>query len=431
MNFREAIHNFVTLPKNFNQFLIVAFSSEVVYIINSLKTVLYSPFIETLHITNTQLGLAFSGMGLVAMLAYIPASWITDHFSADNIIIVSLTFVGLSGWYLSFAPHFYIVMIILISWGAFQDGPFWASVLKNVRCLAPEDKQGSAFGFLEFIRGGSEFIFNSFAIFLYTLLGSTLFGMSVVIKVNASLMLLMAFIVWIAKPRASRGESSTDEAQQGKRDIFAGLKYNLCRSECYLVGVCACGIYTGFVGTLWFFPFLQKVFAIPETYAAFFLLFNSAIIRVISSPFGGLLADYKFGSSANFLRFSTLVMALLLIVVVVIPKYPAIAPIAMLLLILVSIFTFMSRSVYFAPIGEMGIPQQYSGAAIAIAAMIGYSPSFWFNPIIGYLLDHYPTVIAYNIIYLVIMSFSLISSGCALVMHGRIRRRKSMSLSIV
>ena len=122
MNFREAIHNFVTLPKNFNQFLIIAFSSEVVYIINSLKTVLYSPFIETLHITNTQLGLAFSGMGLVAMLAYIPASWITDHFSADNIIIVSLTFVGLSGWYLSFAPHFYILMIILISWGLFRMG---------------------------------------------------------------------------------------------------------------------------------------------------------------------------------------------------------------------------------------------------------------------------------------------------------------------
>ena len=64
----------------------------------------------------------------------------------------------------------------------------------------------------------------------------------------------------------------------------------------------------------------------------------------------------------------------------------------MALLLVISVFSGMVRSVYYAPIGEMGVPAEISAAAMAVAACIGYSPSFWAYPLYGSMIDYFGSV---------------------------------------
>ena len=63
----------------------------------------------------------------------------------------------------------------------------------------------------------------------------------------------------------------------------------------------------------------------------------------------------------------------------------------------------MLRGVYFAPIGEMGIPRDISGAAMSIASIIGYSPAFWAYWLIGWFIDSYPGKQGYSYVFILMV----------------------------
>lgn len=79
----------------------------------------------------------------------------------------------------------------------------------------------------------------------------------------------------------------------------------------------------------------------------------------------------------------------------------------MALLMLVTVFCYLIRGVYYAPIGEMGVPKEISAAAMAVAGCIGYSPSFWAYPLFGFLIDHFPAEKAYSLIFIIMIIFSV------------------------
>lgn len=409
-------------PETLRRFLLITLASQLIYSINSIKTVLYGPFQQMLHISNTEIGIAFSGMGLVASLAYIPATWVSDRFSSSKIIAVSLGLVGVSGICLSTGPSWSVVLTILVCWGFLQDGPFWTSILKSVRCVAAENKQGTAFSLLELCRGIIEFLTNGLAIIIYTVLANSMLGITLAMRINAGLMIIVAILCWFKLPDDNYLTNTT--AAGRNKEAAQGIKKALFSSECWLTGITACGIYASFVCTLWFFPFLQNVYAIPVTLVAVFQLFNSSLVRMIASPIGGYLADNKFGSSSNFLRLTTCAIALFSAATLFLPKTTSFLYIAMILLILTTISIYMSRSVYYAPIGEMGTAKSYSGAAMAIAAMIGYSPTFWLNPINGYLLDKYPAETAYSIIFGIMVAASFVAFISATFMSRKVKANR-------
>ncbi len=90
--------------KTLIHFIVIAVSSQFIYSINALRTIFYDPFRESMGITNTQMGLLFSLLGLVGLFAYIPGTWVTDRFSSRKITTAGLLVVGVSGFYFATAP---------------------------------------------------------------------------------------------------------------------------------------------------------------------------------------------------------------------------------------------------------------------------------------------------------------------------------------
>ncbi len=76
--------------KTLIHFIVISMSSQFIYSINALRTILYDPFRETMGISNTQMGFLFSVLGLVGLFAYIPGTWVTDRPFAREVLNLSL-----------------------------------------------------------------------------------------------------------------------------------------------------------------------------------------------------------------------------------------------------------------------------------------------------------------------------------------------------
>ena len=409
------------------RFIVIALGSQFIYSLNALRAVLYDPFRDTLGITNTQIGFLYSTVALVGMFAYIPATWFTDRFSGRKIMTVSLLFVGLSAIVMANSPAYPVLVFIFIMWGFLQEGPFWASVLKSVRCTATEDKQGTAFGALEFLRGSVEFFTNGLAIVIFTWVGHSIFGMQVAMYINGGFIIATGLLCWFVLPEDHflKGETNKEK----NVEVMHGIKKAIFLPEAWLTGITACGIYTVYVGVQWFVPFLTNVYMMPIAAAAIFGLFNTSLTRMVASPTGGVIADNKFGSSVNFMRYALAAVVVLLGAVFLVPKSADLMYLVMGIMIFVTIAVYMLRGVYFAPIGEMHTPKSMSGAALSIAALIAYSPAFWLNTINGYLLDTYSPEQAYGRIFMIMIAGASIGFISANIMYRRVKRFKQQQCS--
>ena len=62
----------------------------------------------------------------------------------------------------------------------------------------------------------------------------------------------------------------------------------------------------------------------------------------------------------------------------------------MLTMMGLAVLFFFMRALYFAPFGEMGLPQRFSGSVLSVAAFLVYLPASFAYLLWGWLLDTYP-----------------------------------------
>jgi hypothetical protein len=60
---------------------------------------------------------------------------------------------------------------------------------------------------------------------------------------------------------------------------------------------------------------------------------------------------------------------------------------------------FTQRAVFFAPIGEAGIDEEHTGAAMALGSFIGYAPAMFCFSLYGHILDAFPGLTGYKIVF--------------------------------
>lgn len=408
--------------KTLLNFIIIAIGSQLIYSLNALRSVLYNPFREALGVTNTQFGFLLSLIGIVSTIAYIPGGWLQNRFTNRKLLSVNMLITGLCGYYFVFAPQYKGLLLIFALFGLTQEAFYWAAVLKSVRCVAPENKQGTAFGALELVRGTTEFATNALGIFIFTAFGQAVFGMKVAMAVHSTLIVIMAIVTWIFLPEIDYLKANT--STEKNKLAFKGLIKCLAMPEVWFVGIVASGIYATYQGLQYFLPFLQGVYGLPVAYAAIFGLFNTSGTRMVSSPLGGVIGDKKFGGATKLMRVLLVVVMALVGILIFIPKNSKFMIPSMVILILISISCYMLRGVYYAPIGELRIPKEISGSAMSVAAFIGYSPMFWAPATYGHMMDKYEPAIAFNKIFMIMLTFSAIGFVFCMMLSKMIDKKK-------
>ena len=132
--------------------LIVA--GEAVFFLPFVLPRVFRPtLLDVLHLTNLELGIAFSVYGVVALLAYFPGGPLADRFSARKLMAFALFATSIGGLAMASMPSLSALKMLYGFWGVTTILLFWAPLIRETRAWGGAKLPGRAFGILDGGRG--------------------------------------------------------------------------------------------------------------------------------------------------------------------------------------------------------------------------------------------------------------------------------------
>lgn len=384
--------------KQVYSFLSVVMSGQIIYsAFEAFKGTFYNLLMEVLGVTNTQMGVLFSLIG-ISMFFYIPGGWVNNRFSVRKILLVSLGIRFITTMViLFFSPGISVLYIITAIWGL-TDAVFWPAVVNGVTLTSGDKNKGMAFGLLESIRRAAEMTMNMAIVGVMALLGGTIIVFKSAMIVYAFLILPMMYAVYRYVPN---NELKVKEDENKNIVALKGVLVILKMPTVWLAALTALTVYWCYINLIFTVPYLQAVFKISTAQAAVFGVINTGLMGIISGIISGTLSDYVFKSSSKMMLVSLILTAITLITVILLPKSQNMLWVNIILLLLFSFSLFLAKGIILAPLAELELPKEFSGAAMSIGSFAAYASVFWGYALNGKIIDSYKAdpVRAYQIIF--------------------------------
>lgn len=411
-------------------FLTVVMSGQIIYAsFEAFKGSLMLPLQEMLSITATQYGILMGYIG-IAMFLYVPAGWIHNRFKVRSIIFWSL------GWRLVtymvlflMTPSFMVMSIIAISWGIL-DAIVWPAVVNGVSILSKDqDKEGKglAMGLLESIRRFAEFLMNGLVIVVLMIWTEHTITIIRIFAIAYALLLIPMMIAVMKYVPDTK--IATEEGKSNSVAALNGLLRVLARPRVWLAGVAALTVYWTYINLMYTSaPYLTQVFNISTGLAGAFGIFNTGLVGIFAGVISGVLADYVFKSSTKMMAISLGAVVVACAVVLVLPVTPAMLWPILIMLIVVSIATFLGKSVILAPVAELNLPDEINGSAMSVGSFLAYASIFWAYTLNGSLVDNAVNPAdGYRTIFIITAAVALVgcaAAGILAVVNSRMARKE-------
>ncbi len=371
----------------FYNFLLLVLCSQFAFSVLAMKGALLPQMLELWQISKTQFGMLMSIYGVVHNIFYLCLAWAQDRFSPRILIPVNMILGGFTTFFLGKTTDFATLCFLFVMLSLWCEGAFWPAVLSAVRKSTSDDNQGKIFGLLEGGRGGIELLQNVLTVSLYTALGYSLFGLELAFMVNAIIMIVLGIVAWFVLPKETLLKSGPD-TKMANREVAAGMSTMLRLPEVWLAGLAGFTVYMAYTSLPFFLTYLKDVHALPVLAISIFGIASTSGGRIGMALPAGFIADNFLGGAAGGMRLGLLLVALFSLVMTVIPTSGDYTWVAMITMTMLALLFFFMRALYFAPFGEMGLPQRFSGSVISIAAFIIYLPSSFAYLLWGWLLDN-------------------------------------------
>jgi predicted MFS family arabinose efflux permease len=371
--------------------VILSISGGLIFMAPFLREVYYIPMQEAMDLSNTQMGMLMGVFGAVGLLTYFPGGWLADRVSSRKLITLGMIATGVSGLYFATFPGYLVNLMLHAFWGVSITLVFWGAMIKATRGWAPADEQGRAFGILETGRGLTEVLSHSALLALFAWLGSTYAALSTVIVCFSVVNIGLGVAAWFLIEDSSSADSSSTK-KVGGQDVLAVLKMPVV----WLISVVILCAYSAYWGSFFFTPYASDVFLMSVTMAGV-LSVGRMWLKPIAALAAGFLGD-KFGISKT-VAASMAITAVSFALFALTPATPAVLPLVILNVAISASFIFARRGIYFALLEEGGIPLKLTGTAAGVASAIGFIPDIYMPVVGGFLLDGYPGVMGYRLLF--------------------------------
>lgn len=412
-------------PIRWFTFIVLVIGAGTVFKLSSLKDAFYVPMQEFMSLSNTQIGVALSVYGMVQTIGNFASIYIADRFSKKILIPFSLICVGLVGIYISTFPSYYG---ILVAWGLlalFGEVVYWPVLLKSIRLLGDSTQQGRLFGFLEAGRGVVDTIVAFSALGIFMLLGEGEAGLKSSIWFYSACVIVAGILAYFLleddKIRTTDKQGHTISKNQA---AWQGVIQAIKTPEIWVVSMTIFTIYSVYCGLTYFIPFLKDIYGMPVALVGAYGIINQYTLKLVGGPIGGYLADKKFHSSARYLRFALILAAISITIFIFMPHSSLNIYFGMVLTLGFAALVFTMRATFFAPVDEIEMPREISGAAMSIACIFGYSPQLFCFALYGYMIDTYKGILGYKIVFGIMGCFALLGVGVTTYLIKMIQRKK-------
>ena len=383
-------------------------------------------FLEVFDLTATELGVAQSAYGVIAMVAYFFGGPLADRFEPRKLLAGSLWATALGGLYLATFPDVTGVMLVWGFFGLTNILLFWAALIKVTRSWGGNDQQGLAYGLLDGGRGLLAAVLASLGVLAFANafpLGydsATLTEKGVILRQviygYTAATAAVGVMVWYTL-RGIPIETETEHTNgwaTALSQFRAVIKLKVVWLQATVL-VCAYSSYKAFDQ---YALFAVRGHGIDEIDAAQ-IVTAGAWTRPIAALALGLLGD-RFGISR---------MALVCFVLLIISHSlfaftgQALGSLSMILLntLVTGVAIFGLRGLYFGLLEEGQIPLAVTGTAVGLVSVIGYTPDVYVAAVAGYLIDQNPGLLGFQHLFVLLLAFSIVGALAAVAFTRQAR----------
>lgn len=412
-------------------FFTMVLGAGTVYKLYFLDGTFYVQMREFMGYSNAQIGLTLSVAGLVSTFGFGLSIYIVDRVSKKKLIPFALIGTGIVGFVLSTFPSYPVYLMTTCVLAVLADMLFWPTMLKTVRLLGRDDEQGRMFGLLESLRGVADTVIAFIALAIFAKLGSGEEGLRWGIIFYCIIPIVVGIISFFLLEDDEIKNIDTKKADDKeiraarKKQAREGRKYVLRDKNMWLVAVTIFFAYTLNCCDFYFTPFLSDVYLMPAVLVSAYSIVVRYGFKMLGGPIGGYLADKVFKSSTKFMRFVFVLIAVLVAIFLVLPHHKMNVYVGTIYTLFIVLGVYFIRAVYFAPVSEIQIPREYSGAAMSVASFVGYLPGAFLNVVNGWLIDKFPGVTGYKIVFTSMMTYCVIGVCLTSLVLRVIKKQKA------
>lgn len=411
--------------KKWTIFSLLVLCGGTIYKLPSLKDAFYVPMQEYFHLTNGEIGNAMSINSIVTTIGFFLSIYISDRLPRRFTMSVSLIATGLLGIYLSTMPGYWGILFVWALFGVTCDMLNWPVLLKSVSLLGDNTQQGRLFGFFETGRGIVDTIIAFSALAIFAWFGGGYLGFKAGILFYSAIAILVGVVLFFAMKGCAEEPVSTKVSEEKKTEN-AGLGQVLKNKTVWLIAFSVFCVYAVYCGLTFFIPFLSNVYALPIALVGAYGIINQYCLKMVGGPIGGLIADKVLKSPSKYLFYTFIISAIMLVVLILLPHKHMSVYLGMVCTLLFGAVVFTQRAVFFAPIGEAGISEKNTGAAMALGSFIGYAPAMFCYSLYGHILDANPGLIGYQIVFGLMAVFACLGICISGLLIKNIRKDRQL-----
>lgn len=362
------------LKKHMFHLVVITIAGAMIYGLPYFRSYFYDAYLETYHLTNTQMGTFGSMFGIFGMISYLFGGVVADMVSTRKLMSVSLILTGLGGLLHLLHPNYIMLLGIYALWGFTSLFAFWPSLLKSLREIASEKEQSKAYGFMD---GGRGLVYAIDGVAIVSIFGyfskvsSDLAGLNGVITyysiVAIVLGVLLFFLMKDHKPQAAA--ETLDTAEKQEKISLSQVLEVVKMPAVWILSSILCCTYVMNIAFYYFTPYATSRFGMAATAGAIVTI-AAQYVRPVASFGGGIIADKLGRSKVMYVTFS--MMAIGTFLMVIMGNMSTTLFIALCIMIYAGMYG--GYSLVFSMMEEGGVPIRVAGTAIGLVCTVGYLP---------------------------------------------------------
>ena len=167
---------------------------------------------------------------------------------------------------------------------------------------------------------------------------------------------------------------------------------------------------------------------LPATAVGMYGIANQYGLKMVGGPLGGFLSDKVHKSAAKHIRFGFLACIIAMGCFLLVPHEMLGEGgnwmIGAACTLGFGALVFTMRAVFFAPMDEVKVPEEITGAAMSMASLIIYLPNAFAYVIYGNFLDKYPGMAGFRIVFGIMIGWAVIGLGVSTFLIERIKKHQ-------
>ncbi len=388
-------------------FIVLTIAAGLIYRVPYLKTVFYDPLVEEFGLSNTDVGKIMSAYSLTKTAIYIPGGILADRFDNRKMLLASTALLAACTFWYATIPSLGVLLLIHVLL-AFSNVVFWVSFVKAIRMFGSSNEQGSVFGYSEGIRAVAGLIINFAALgILNHFMTRSDAPLRYVLIFYGLTYVVLGAAMWFLLPKESAEEKATVTSF---KEYIEVLKV----PGVWLVAVLVLCAYSCQIASEYTTTYLTTVFGMTVVMAGVVATIRSYGIGIFSAPIIGKISD-KVGSYSKTVIGLFICEIILALILFFMPGTGGALIPAIITVLAFATVMYALRGIYYATMGEAGIPLALTGTATGIISVIGYLPDSYMNVMLGSFMDKNPGAAGFKYVFGSIIVFAVIGIVLALV----------------